>query len=44
MTPPNEQSGSFFVFAAVFLRLAGGFVKRLEPFRETPGRGFYETA
>ena len=34
---PSERTERVtFMFAAVFLRPAGGFVKRLEQFRETP--------
>ncbi len=34
--PSERTERVIFVFAAVFLRPAGGFVKRLEQFRETP--------
>lgn len=36
MTPSERTERVIFVFAAVFLRPARGFVKRLEQFRETP--------
>lgn len=37
--PSERAERVIFVFAAVFLRPAGGFVKRLEQFRETPCSG-----